>query len=504
MFRIEEAINMAKEKDKIHESERVNRFNIKLQWGILIAIVLQAIMNTGLTYALHVGFYVAITLTISMVANAIPLNQYVKSLIVGGGGALAGIILMITQEPSYRWFFTIYISLTMVALYFNKRLILYYGLAINTIILALFMVDPYIVLPSGDSHDVISFMFLFNITVFVTYFLTKWGNEYITNAQQKEEQANSLVQKMNTILDTTKSSAQTLDQGIIELTDNITTITDVSSSINAASQEIAAGIMSEASGIQTIFSSVQDNGKHLNEVSNSSGQISTKAKQSVDTVNQSLQTVNQSTEQMKTIETVVKNISTDMNNLNNKIEMVQDIFEGLITISNQTNLLSLNASIEAARAGEHGKGFAVVAQEVRKLADMSKENVDQATTLINDINQVKEETLKSVDEGEDATAKGLELIHEVAIKVNDTLNTFTTMKILTEKENANLLSLTSSFRSMSDELESISAISEEHAASIQEIQATIDEENEQILRINKSVQSLANVSKQLTDASNEV
>lgn len=65
-----------------------------------------------------------------------------------------------------------------------------------------------------------------------------------------------------------------------------------------------------------------------------------------------------------------------------QIRTVTDIISG---ISNQTNLLALNASIEAARAGEHGRGFAVVAEEIRQLADQSKESAEQINSIVSEL-----------------------------------------------------------------------------------------------------------------------
>ncbi|MFC3780368.1 methyl-accepting chemotaxis protein [Bacillus chungangensis] len=85
-------------------------------------------------------------------------------------------------------------------------------------------------------------------------------------------------------------------------------------------------------------------------------------------------------ERMKLMETNIR----ELKELNNQINEVAAM---VTTIADQTNLLALNASIEAARAGEHGKGFAVVASEVRKLAEHTKESVNQVHQLLNNTDE---------------------------------------------------------------------------------------------------------------------
>ena len=97
------------------------------------------------------------------------------------------------------------------------------------------------------------------------------------------------------------------------------------------------------------------------------------------------------------------------------------IIDFIDDLSNQTNLLSLNAAIEAARAGEHGRGFAVVADEVRKLAERSSIATKEIKSLVSSIREEVSQAIQSMDEGTIQVEKGSKLSEEASDALRDIL-----------------------------------------------------------------------------------
>src|SRR5690606_247524 len=99
------------------------------------------------------------------------------------------------------------------------------------------------------------------------------------------------------------------------------------------------------------------------------------------------------------IDLISESAKTSLNiteKMNTRAQEVSQITKIITSISDQINLLALNAAIEAARAGEYGKGFAVVADEIRSLAEQSASSASNISTLINEMQNDSNNTVKAI------------------------------------------------------------------------------------------------------------
>ena len=177
--------------------------------------------------------------------------------------------------------------------------------------------------------------------------------------------------------------------------------------------------------------------------------------------------------------TEVNDIVQDMNESTKQINAIS---ETIANITEQTNLLSLNASIESARAGEAGRGFAVVAEEIRKLAEQSKTSTEEIKVIIASIQEKSDTAVKAikstetvVNEQELAVGQTQEIFSEILKSIEIMITKVDEVKISIVDINEKKQSTVSEIENISSISEQTASASEEVTASTEEITATMEE-----------------------------
>jgi methyl-accepting chemotaxis protein len=295
-------------------------------------------------------------------------------------------------------------------------------------------------------------------------------------------------QTSNIVLDT----ASNLSSLAEETTASMSQVALAVSEISHGAGNLAENSQETATGIGELSERLDNIAEITDDMSNVSHDTKSLSKQGIDTVNVLTSKNNE------TMEASIK-VSEIVADVNKSAREISSISDAINAITEQTNLLSLNASIEAARAGEAGKGFAVVADEIRKLAEQSKNSTEQIKAIIETIQLKATTAVQAMDNTRKIGSEQNDAVSRTEQIFTDILRSITTLTEKVEKVKKSVESMQVQKQVFVSQVENTSAISEETASSTEEVTASTEEVTSTMERFTEHTAELQELAEKLNE-----
>lgn len=299
------------------------------------------------------------------------------------------------------------------------------------------------------------------------------------------ENFNVMLENLRNAMLQTASTSKNLAVSTKGLSENTLEITSIAEEVSVTVQNVAESAYdqeTQSKHIQEIFQHIVGLTNQMVEKLHKTSKNSNEA--SIVSI-EGNEMIIESMEQMNHIHSSTENISLTIEELKEKANRANDILKLIMNISQQTNILALNASIESARAGEHGRGFAIVAEEIRKLAEETFSSMESINTIIFEISSKMEEAAAYTEQGNRIVDLGIEKMKKAGSsfnKIKDSTQNLDeeigqvltyTVNIQEEIEAANMqiINVATESREIAKQMQNVVTSSEQQTASIQEVSA---------------------------------
>ncbi|MFN1268737.1 methyl-accepting chemotaxis protein [Pseudomonas lundensis] len=254
--------------------------------------------------------------------------------------------------------------------------------------------------------------------------------------------------------------------------DSVTQIASAAEQLSAVTEQTSAGVNSQKDETDQVASAMHEMAATVQEVARNAEDASVAAVTADQQAREGDTVVAQAIEQIEHLAAEVEKSTDAMTHLRQESGKIGSVLDVIKSVSQQTNLLALNAAIEAARAGEAGRGFAVVADEVRSLAQRTQASTEEIEELIVGLQTGTQRVSASMDNSRVLTDSSVELTRRAGASLSTITRTVSTIQGMNqqiaaaaEQQSSVAQEINRSVLNVRDVSEQTASASEETAAS---------------------------------------
>jgi methyl-accepting chemotaxis protein len=311
-----------------------------------------------------------------------------------------------------------------------------------------------------------------------------------------------MVNHLRNMLSDLKSVSQEVqktNENLAELTKEVLVSSE---KINQSATAIAKGSEEQTLIVQKTSLKVDDGLKEMDEM----------LKQSADTVSK----INESRHKTETGEfnaretlNYLEEVLTQMSEytqpiyrLSKRVEKIQVVIKVMNEIAQKTDLLSLNASIEATRAGEMGRGFALVANEIRDMAENSKQSSQEIEAIVEGILEDNKAVIEALSRSQEGINKGREIIHGIVATFGEMLSGVKDISLQVQKNEEVTGKQVQGMRKLLSYFQDLSRLAQENFVSTQKTAVATQSQKEDVEKIANAMNSLCVLSEMMIETQN--